>query len=366
MAVLTFLVAADELSIGSFRSALTGLRLRQIVAGRDTFPVLCRASRSLQELDKLAMLDRMPSELAIRIVEHAAYSFRFSDRQSVVRLAATSRSIYAVATPILYHTLIVGDPQAVRILLFVSDQDTSASARGVFSFVRVLVWSVGNSRYIDPELFISLEAVHALGSQIVDMSQRASTMRSQMSDFRLQRIHTLSIAFSSEIPQFNARVRYGLTHLSGSLPLIYGNHEWRHLHQEPATWMRGILDYLPMLTHLGLELLNIGLPQEHSSMVEMFDLNALETVLLTALAYAKEKLALVALRVTNRYIGQRVEDLNTLFTNVRDPRLRVWWDERLIPSWDHWNEWTNQDVAAGRDIWTEAESVARRPHTTST
>jgi len=75
-------------------------------------------------------MDIFPAELAMRIIEGAAFDFRFSviHRQSVVHLASTSHTVYAVVAPILYHTLLINSANEARIQSLMFDEQTQAAA----------------------------------------------------------------------------------------------------------------------------------------------------------------------------------------------------------------------------------------------
>ena len=306
------------------------------------------------------MLDLLPAELAIRVIEHAALDFRFSVayRQSVVHLASASRTVYDIVAPILYHTLIVNRACGSRLQSFMFNHDTRTAALRMCSFVRVLVHNIGIPRGIEVTLFTGLECIYALGECIQDMLE--SVEPSQHNS--LHYINVLSIDFADDVSKLPAHSRARITHTCGFLPLFFSSPsylaEWSRMQTTPAAWALEILDSLPELTHLGLVLVNVRLPHEEDNTVEAFNMDSLRAVVQTALGYQNEKLHRVALRVGGRYIKQRQGEIEEMVRQVGSSRFSLWWDERSMKSWHQWNECTNADVAAGRDIWTMAQAMS--------
>jgi len=294
------------------------------------------------------MFDRLPVELGIRIVEHAAYTLRFSHRQSVVNLSATSKTIYAIVTPILSHTMIVTNENAHQIRSFMSNGGSDAAR--ICAHVRVLVHDVGIGRKLEPVLLVSLECAHALGDVI---KQAASN--SIDDPCLLRQINVLSVDFAEDVTRLPENARRTITHASGFLPLFDQASEWRRLHQTPEVWMRQITDKLSALTHLGLVLVDARRAEEEDSTIRAFNLHSLSAAIEVALTYPQ--LQQVALRICGRYIDEPQQEIENMLQRIIDSRFRVWRDERPLYSWDDWNDLMHEDVIAGRDIWTEARAV---------
>jgi len=303
-------------------------------------------------------MDRLPTELGVRIVEQAAYTFRFSDRRSVVNLAASSKSIYAVVAPILYHTMmVVNTAGAARIKAFMFDNKTRSLAVRVCSHVRVLYHSTGVPRSVDPSLLTSLVSSYALGDITRKAMKTASSQRwSPDIPCSLRHINVLSVDFAREIAELPRYARESITHACGFLPLSSKPlTEWVRLRDTPIAWMHQITDNMPALTHLGLVLINLNRSFQGNSAVLEFDMDVLCSAIGTALEC--NRLEQLALRIGGGYLDQRRHDIERLLQQITDPRFRVWHDERPMLSWNDWNVIMYDDVLAGRDIWTEARAV---------
>ena len=117
--------------------------------------------------------------------------------------------------------------------------------------------------------------------------------------------------------------------------------------------MRGILDALPALIHLGLEISYVNILSSH--VVNNWEIGAFERALRTALSY--RRLTVIAIRVSGRFI-QRWDEIICMLRHVSgsDRRLQVWKDDSGVTSWNEDN-FCARDAAEGRSIWTEARPV---------
>ena len=95
------------------------------------------------------MLDKLPTELALRVLETAATELRFIRRQSVVNLALTSSPVYKPVAPILYHTIIVTVKTRTLIAAF-TYESTREAAKRICSHARVLHDDAGSETSINP------------------------------------------------------------------------------------------------------------------------------------------------------------------------------------------------------------------------
>jgi len=303
-------------------------------------------------------MDRLPTELGVRIIEQAAYAFRFSDRQSVVNLAASTKLLYAIVAPILYHTImVVNIAGAARIRAFMFDNDNRSLVVRVCSHVRVLYHSTRVPRSVDASMFTSLVRSYAFGDITRTAMEAASSQRGSPDvPCSLRHINVLSVNFAHEIALLPLYSRESITHACGLLPVTSRPlTEWVQLHNRPIAWMHKIIDNLPALTHLGLVFINLSRDYEGDSAVLDFDMDALLSAIGTALEC--NRLEQLALRIGGGYLDQRRHDIERMLQQITDPRFRVWHDERPTLSWDDWNVIMYDDVLAGRDIWTEARAV---------
>jgi len=300
------------------------------------------------------MLDRLPVELVVHVLQHAAFEFRFSatNRQCVVHLATTSHAIYAIIAPILYHTLIVDSTNHIRVQSLMTKKKNQAAAARMGSHVRVLHFPALQYRFKMAYL-TSLERISGSSSLI---NKILAARRFNDHNCSLRHLTFFSDDFAWNLTTLASHTVACLTHVCGFLPLRYGP-EWVRMQSTPTVWTHEFLDALPSVTHLGLVLI-INRPLVHArSTVDEFDLEALLTVVQTALGYRDCKLQRVALRVGSRYIRWRRRDIQNLVQAIDDSRFSVWWDERPMSAWDHWEDYECEDAMEGRDIWTEARSL---------
>jgi len=299
------------------------------------------------------MLDRLPLELATRIVQQATFDFRFSAayRQSVVNLASTSHAVYTIVAPILYHTLIVNQTNNSRIIRFMAREDTRTAAARMCSHVRILHFPALMYEF-DTSLITSLERVYSSGDFIRDVFAQIDITR----HCELRHVTFLTPDFVEDLMKLAAHTREHVTHVCGDIPSPDG-YDRTGMCAKPVAWTHQILDALPNVTHLGLVHLAVQRPNDTTSTIDEFDMEALRTVLQTALSYEHRRLRRVALRVGSLYIIRRRGDIEKIVQDINDARLSVWWDERSMSTWDDWKDYECEDAMQERDIWTEARGL---------
>ncbi|EJD35187.1 hypothetical protein AURDEDRAFT_154928 [Auricularia subglabra TFB-10046 SS5] len=146
-----------------------------------------------------------------------------------------------------------------------------------------------------------------------------------------------------------------VTHLTGYFP--GGNDAARALTEDRVAHM---LARLPALSHVAFDVLDLntvdsdGDDEDDGITPGLLELDALERALRATLQHAR--IAVVALRVGGDWMhhGPAVLDIAR---KLRDPRLRVWHDERPMTSWVREENYAAADAWAGRSIWTEAKQV---------
>jgi len=296
------------------------------------------------------MADRLPVELAIRVIKHAAFDFRFTDRRSVVHLASTSHAIYDIVAPIMYHTMIIPSRNRGRVRSFMFDGRNRAAAVRVCSHVRVLYCPSTEEYGINPTLLTSLECIIAVCTLIHDIFERIDMSQHSL----LRQITVFSPDFAKDVTKLPARARSRITRVCGFL-CVHGGIEWNQIQDSPVVWICRILDALPNVTHFGLVLVNLRVSFHAIPLVDSFKVEALQNVVQTALRYRDRRLQRVVLRVCSPFIERRRGEIEKTLQEIKDPRFSVWWDDRAMSSWDGWKYYEREDVKDGRDIWTAAK-----------
>ena len=263
------------------------------------------------------MLDRLPPELAIRVLERAALDFRFSatDRQFVVHLTSASQAVYAIVAPTLYRTLIVprDNDERIRSFTFSEDSQVGAAAARMCSHVRILHYP-GVTLRTNTALLTPVERVYAMREVIEQLFEQVGTASQPCS---LRHITFISAFFTQEVLKLSAHIRAHVTHACGFLPPFL-DHRFDRMQKRPAEWTLAILDALPEVTHLGLILVNVRPPEQTTPIITLFDMEALRVVVQTALEYKDGRIRRVALHVAGRYIEQRHRGLG-----ATDQRLAI-------------------------------------------
>jgi len=298
------------------------------------------------------MLDKLPNELSLPILQTAATELRFTHRQSVVNLALTSNSVYNIVAPILYHTIIITNKTRDLIAAFTRDESTREAAKRVCSHVRVLLDDDSEETSINPDLLLNVFSV----SVVVELARAIAEAQCQAlpTSPSLRELTISSTDFSASINSIPQRSRELITHVTGFLPIFPTDEDWTMFFSfsdepvhGPERWTRSIIDNLPALTHFGFVM--------GSTSSEEFDLQALGKALKTVLSYLRLKK--VVLKVCGIYIEECREEIETALNRIYDPRLGVVWEERPLTRWKEYDVWSREDEIAGRSIWTQAVPV---------
>ena len=294
------------------------------------------------------MLDGLPAELAIALLQEAARLFRDTDRRTVVSLAQTSKAVYKVVAPILYHTMIISTDRANGIREFTYDPTYSALAKRVCSLTRALHVFGAPGEYINPALFTRVEIIQApfpLVKAIATVAGDACV---------LKHVDIAFTSFLEGIEDLPVAARRGITHACGYAVDTTNPTIFQEFIEDPARWAARIVDALPALTHFALELVYIALAGY--DVVESFDLNAFELVLRTVLAY--ERIHFLAFRLSGHF-RDRVADFLDVALRIKDPRVHMSFDVREKASWAQDDLDNINDACNGRSIWTVTRQVCR-------
>ena len=291
------------------------------------------------------MLDTLPTELVVYIIEIVAHECRFSDRQSVVNLAMCNHTIYDIVAPILYHTLLVGQNNVDLLSAFVSNAETRPNAERMLSHVRSFHNRCPNQTPFNPRLLINVEHVTAWSS---------SLLRSWTPP-KLRSVHLLDTNFLSTLRGLTPDVLRTITHVCGQLPASSPNSSWDTFFMDPAGWTRSLLERLPAVTHLGM-MHELPSTRDYARSTPRFDCAAVGTVVRTALQTCPN-LQCIAIRTCGIFSATRRMDLEMVLCDVHDSRVKVWFDMRPMENWDDYRAMGFLDVKEGRNIWTEARPL---------
>jgi len=296
------------------------------------------------------MADKLPAELVINIIQLAAESWRFTDRQSVVNLAITSAASYKLVSPILYHTIILTVINARYFTEFVMDEGNEVLARRVCGHVRALHdFSSELTTKFPAQFFTSLARIHSMGNVIQFIAEENSPCPLRYVSVSSENFGLIS---SEWLP---SHAREVVTHLTGYLPIFFSESHWDNFTTNPKGWIGSIVHPLPALTHLALILVGVPGTNDARGGVHAFRLTALDQALRELLA--SSRLKGVALHVCGLHVEQRWDEIEALLRSIDDKRLKVWRDDRQLPSWREHRTWAIEDIMNGKDVWSEARPI---------
>ena len=292
------------------------------------------------------MFDDLPVEIVLAILQQATNDFLAEDRMSVVHIAQTSKEVYDLVAPQLFHTLVVlSPPENTRATEPTDTNGINEAARRVCGFVRCLV--VGTmSHKLEPSLLPNVTRIHAPLRLIKDLINPTALRYAQLwwtSSF---------LQGTQELPK---PVQQSLTHICGFLPDVSSSSLYTDYADDPAAWVTDLIKCLPALTHLALDVLRIIDPGDYSDDEGLteFDVAHFETALRAALAWDDQRLEFVSFRIAGDYV-KRWPEFEELVRRIASDRLLVWCDRRPMNSWDQENACVAQDAKALRTIWNEA------------
>jgi len=294
------------------------------------------------------MLHQLPTELSVHIMQTAAHVYKFSDRQSVVNLATSCRTVYNIVAPILYHTIIVTPNNWSWLQSLATRTETQPLAERIFLHAR----SIHN---FVPD--IELPFGHRLLANIE--STNACIKDSRFPLAKLKDVHIPDADFRRSVSdQIAPGVLRAVTHINGFLPMFKNEPSWPSFFADPVGWMQSLLDNLPAVTHLGLVHdypfgLWRGSPADE---IVEFDCKAIGMTVGAALRN-KPSLQCIVIRSCGIFAEMRRNDLETILRDVNDPRVKVWFDMRPQTDWVEHRALCISDIKEGRTLWTEASSL---------
>lgn len=298
------------------------------------------------------MVDRLPPELLFDIIQLAARSWRFSDRQTVVHLARTSTTLYELVSPILYRTIILTDRNAPAFINFAKDEGNAVLAKRVCGHARALhdfrSASIGQ---LPSRLFSSLECIHSMGYVIQGIADANSPCPLRHISLRSADFELIS---SRWLPP---HARDLVTHMIGYLPIFALHSPWEKIMANPGGWIgSNIVRPFAGLTHLALILIGVQTPDQDWQDFEDFDFVALEKALREVLGYSR--IQCLVLRVCGLHAERRWDEIQIIVRAINDSRLKVWHDKRPLSSWEYHHVLEVADVISDKDVWSEAQSIA--------
>jgi len=201
------------------------------------------------------------------------------------------------------------------------------------------------------QLFSSLEHIHSMGNVIRNIADANSPCPLRQISLRSADFGLIS---SSWLPP-NARDL--VTHMIGYLPVFAVHSPWENFMADPGGWIgSNIVRPLGGLTHLALILIGVQSAGQNWQDYQDFDLAALEKALREVLGYSR--IQCLVLRVCGLHAERRWDEVQTIVRAINDSRLKVWHDKRLLRSWEDHNMLAVADAINGKDVWSEAHSIA--------
>jgi len=291
------------------------------------------------------MLHQLPMELYVYIMQTAAYEYRFSDRQIVVNLATSCRTVYNIVAPILYHTIIITHNNRSGLQSLATRTETQPLAERIFLHVRsVHNFGPSGELPVDPRLLANIESTNACTTDFRFPLAKLKNVQIPDVDFR-----------RSVSDQKAPGVLRAVTHINGLLPMFKNEPSWPSFFADPVVWMQSLLDNLPAVTHLGLAY-NYPWRGVGAQVIPEFDCKAIGMAVRAALRN-KPSLQCLVIRSCGIFAETRRNDLETVLRDVNDPRVKVWFDMRPQENWVEHCALCISDIKEGRSLWTEASSL---------
>ncbi|KAH7106014.1 hypothetical protein BKA62DRAFT_826408 [Auriculariales sp. MPI-PUGE-AT-0066] len=285
------------------------------------------------------MLEQLPTELFFEILQCAAWMFLANDRGTVVALAQTSKTVHDLIAPTLYHTMIITHENRRNIEQLTTSPELQASAERVCRLVRFLV-IVTSPNSVDLKWFTGVHNFSGPSQMITSLPVTALATLKKASLWYKTYVNAVK-----SLPQ---KVKETLTHVSG---YAWGASDLGH---DPDGWCTQIIDTLPALTHIAFEFVDSTDQDVDEFSAENLFMGDLERVLLTALSYPR--ISCIAIRIAGAFLP-RSTDVQQLVLRLKEPRLRVWIDERPFPLWSDADLASVHDAHHGRVVWTEAQPI---------
>ena len=312
------------------------------------------------------MLEKLPTELLILVVEHAVELFLVEDRETLIHLAQTSKHIYAVIAPLIYHSISFcesGKGYQNFIESYVSAGPSLAER--VFQHTKELHAIIDRPGYLPCILLKNVETMNVSSkvayaiTMINNAIAKQRAAQSRQSAIPPPPLRRLSIwnRDHSWIPKLSERARHALTHFHAFTP----DSSDPRFEVVPRQWILDSLELLPNLTHLGFELY-AEIYDSALRKVAVYDSKPLKQSLLAALEYRRadgSQLQVVAVRIAGQFSfvwPKLLEMMQQVENEDRTGRLRVWHDIRLANG-ESWRNMLVKDGYAKRSVWTEARAV---------
>lgn len=294
------------------------------------------------------LLQWLPEELAIQVLRCAALDSIAGDRAWVIQLALVSRFVYKLVHPVLYHTMVVTGSNVHKVLALARDRDSTH----VFHAVRRLVMDDDNWSWAvyDVDLSRLFAGVTSIDAPLYIIRPLATSP-----DFHPRSLALRYVRLAIIVDLLPRTTFSSVTHLLGFFPSII----------EPDAALTEVriahmLEAMPALTHLALEMLNMGGVFDDGSEdidEQLLELDALERALRATLRH--DRIQALAIRVAGAWLPHWPSVVNVAM-KLKDSRILAWHDTRFTgPQWVQEAACAAADAREGRNIWTEAQRVWR-------
>ncbi|EJD37262.1 hypothetical protein AURDEDRAFT_154404 [Auricularia subglabra TFB-10046 SS5] len=276
--------------------------------------------------------DRLPLEIVYAILRRAARDAVVRNPSWIAQLSLTSRGTHAAVIPILYETIFL-TPKTCDALL--RPAYVKACRPNPLHGVR-RVWVDKSLDDFDQVLKVlsvcvnletldaSLELLIALQPDVVPPRRIA---------LRFRALHALT--------RLPADVGASLTHLEAY------HFPDTNAAADDRAWLRGILDMLPSLTHVALNIAQAGMPGPRTVLwpEQLDDIAACARTILS-----HKPIQRVLVHVSGVYTVEWLQ-IESRLRQLGDSRLFGWNDTRYYLNWNEEERLCALDVRSGVDVW---------------
>ena len=292
------------------------------------------------------MSTRLPLELLLSIFREAAELFVVSDRGTVTSLALTATFFHATVRRIAFRRIVVtkGNQDHIKPML------ESGSISHLVCDLTLCCSDWSDSKTAAARL-TNLEALRGYSDTL------ESIMRHLPSNTLLRALQFWDFAVQARL---GAVVPASVSHAS----LFIDVYDLEHP-EKIAAWMMD----LPSVTHLGVELVELGPGSALPA-----DPEELATCLEDVLAAIGQRIEQLSMRLCAKVSDElRLRYVAALQTHAQhdsrgldmNRRLRIWWDSRAFDDSDADIAASEEDAREHRDVWSEAIPLAEMDATLS-
>ncbi|KAH7106038.1 hypothetical protein BKA62DRAFT_826428 [Auriculariales sp. MPI-PUGE-AT-0066] len=287
------------------------------------------------------MFNLLPTELVVKIVQQAAWKFVADDRSTVIHLAQTSKMVYQLVAPVLYHTAVITSRNIVTLYELITSPETAHLAERVGPLVSVLVFMFAeqedeaNRHDVVLGCFTNVTSFDG-APYFLDYLIYAGN--SSISKLSIYYCHSFAGGIS-DIPEV---IQRNLTRLVGIISRA-----------EDCVDIPHMLHMLPALSHIGFDLLEVD-EDGGMAVVQSFNTSAFEQILVALHEF--KQLRCITIRVAGSFC-HRWAEMQQVVHRLKDSRVQMQQDSRERLTWEEENQISISDALHGRTMWTEAVAL---------